>query len=409
MTLLGLAWIGSAWASFPATAEPIPTGTTPVATAAPEDRRPVRVRAMIDSGVAFLKSRQKPDGSWTEAGEPPAITALALRALVKELGNADPAVRRGYENLLSFQVEDGGIYRDLLANYNTAIALSTLTAANDPSLKPNIDRATAFLKGLQWTPDTRPQFVDEKEANTDKQVVQGIDDPYYGGFGYGGRSRGAGRPDLSNLHIALEALHDAGVDPADPVFQRALVFLSRTQNFSETNDQPWAGNDGGFIYGPSADRRGESFAGEFVDDAGERRLRSYGSMTYAGLKSFIYAGLTKDDPRVRAAFAWVSDNFTVTENPGMKFAGPDKAQDGLYYYFHTLARTLNVVDEPTLKTGDGTSVDWRTALINKLESAQADDGSWTGGKKWMENNATLVTAYVVLALQEVREDLMQHH
>jgi squalene-hopene/tetraprenyl-beta-curcumene cyclase len=403
---MGLSSVGLLSAVVPTIAEPATQSDIPIVVRVSDDPRLDRVKAMIDAGVAFLKSRQKADGSWTETGEPPAITALALRALVKELGNADPAVRRGYENLLSFQVQDGGIYRDLLANYNTAIALSTLTAANDPALKPNIDRATAFLKGLQWTPDTRPQFVGDKEANTDKQVVDGTQDPFYGGFGYGGRSRGAGRPDLSNLHIALEALHDAGVDPSDPVFQRALVFLSRTQNFSETNDQPWAGNDGGFVYGPSADRRGESFAGEYVDDAGARRLRSYGSMTYAGLKSFIYAGLSKDDPRVRAAFGWVSDNFTVTENPGMKFAGPDTAQDGLYYYFHTLARTLNVVDEPTLKTPDG-AVDWRTELINQLATLQAADGSWTGGKKWMENNPTLVTAYVVLALQEVREDLTQ--
>jgi len=56
------------------------------------------------------------------------------------------------------------------------------------------------------------------------------------------------RPDLSNAQFALQAMHDAGLKPEDPAFKAALVFLSRTQNSSETNDQPWAGNDGGFVY-----------------------------------------------------------------------------------------------------------------------------------------------------------------
>ena len=39
-------------------------------------------------------------------------------------------------------------------------------------------------------------------------------------------------------------------------------------------------------------------------------------MTYAGLKSFLYAGVSKDDPRVKAAVEWVRKHYTVTENPG---------------------------------------------------------------------------------------------
>ena len=68
-------------------------------------------------------------------------------------------------------------------------------------------------------------------------------------------------------------------------------------------------------------------------------------MTYAGLKSMIYAGLTKDDPRVKAAMEWIGKNWTLDENPGMQYADPSdpaSAQSGLYYYYHTLARALRL-------------------------------------------------------------------
>lgn len=371
---------------------------------------PAKVDQAIERGLAFLKSKQNENGSFGDAKLPPAVSALALRAFVKngQLPSNTDFVERGYQFLLSQQVGDGGIYKDLLANYNTAIAVSALAAANDPRYKEPIDRAVAYLKGLQWTPDTRPEYPGKEgekvpEANQGKQVVTGEDDAFYGGWGYGGRSRGAGRPDLSNAQITIEALNEAGVKSDDPAMQRAIKFLTRCQNFSETNDQAWAGNDGGFVYGPADKRQGESSAGEYTDASGKRMLRSYGSMTYAGLKSMIYAGLTKDDPRVKAAHDWIKSNWTLDINPGMQLAGPDSAKSGLYYYYHTLARALDTYGEPKLKLADGKEVDWRHELIEKLASLQAADGSWTGEKRWMENDPVIVTAYAVQALQEARD------
>ena len=371
---------------------------------------------LIETGLAYLKSTQNADGSWGTASDPPGITALALRSFA-EAGltpTTDADVARGYDKLLSYQLENGGIYKDLLANYNTAIALSALTAANDPKFKEPIDRAVAYLKGLQWTPDTKPEFVgnpDDKfpEQHRGEAFVKDESHPYYGGWGYGGRSRAPGRPDLSNAQMTIEALHDAGVDKSDPAMQRAIVFLSRIQNNSETNDRTWAGNDGVFVYSVGFDDRGESLAGETTDEAGNRRLRSYGSMTYAGLKSMILAGLSKDDPRVKAATKWIRENWTLDENPAMKFSGPEGAKSGLYYYYHTLSRALAANGEPTLTVAGGTTVDWRIELIEKLATLQQTDGSWIGEKRWMESNPILDTSYVVQALVEARNDLKERH
>ena len=92
-----------------------------------------RAQRLIDSGLAYLEQQQKPDGGWQADRDPPAITALAVRAFVLDPAYSvdDPVVERGLDKLLSYQVADGGIYQDLLANYNTAIAVSALSAAND--------------------------------------------------------------------------------------------------------------------------------------------------------------------------------------------------------------------------------------------------------------------------------------
>ena len=356
-----------------------------------------RTQALITKAEDFLKSRQKPDGGWADEKAPPAITAIVLHALVKgdRYDAKTPFVRRGYDKLLTHQLEDGGIYKDLLANYNTAIAVSAIAAANEPEFKDELDRAVAYLRTLQFTPGSVGPKGEKVEPGGER-------DTWIGGTGYGGHSR----PDGSNTQLYLEALKDAGVEPDDPAFQEALKFITRMQNRSESNDQAWATDDGGFVYTPA--NKGESQAGEYTGPDGRRLLRSYGSMTYAGLKSMIYAGLTKDDPRVKAAWDWITKNWTLDENPGMRAGKPENADWGLYYYYMTLARAHNAYDQPTFTGPDGKTHDWRLELIDKLATLQRPDGSFVGEKKWMEDNPVLTTSYVLLALNETLEDLRQH-
>ncbi len=351
-----------------------------------------QARTSIQKAAAFLIKVQQPDGAFVPSQAPVGMDALVLRSLVSAPGidASGPAIKKGYEKLLSFQLESGGIYKDSLANYNTAIAISALAAADKPEYRPAIDKAVAYLKGLQWTDAIAGPKGEKIDPNS----------AWYGGWGYGGMSRGAGRPDLSNVQMTLDALHDSGLKSDDPAYQAALKFISRLQNSSETNDQPWAGDDGGFIYGPSANGKGESFAGEYTDANGKRMLRSYGSMTYAGLKSMIYAGLTKDDPRVKAAWIWIRNNWTLDENPGIKASDPANAQYGLYYYYYTLARAMRVYGEPIITDAQGVRHDWRVELVVKLASLQREDGSWAGDKRWMEDNPVLTTSYALSALSD---------
>jgi squalene-hopene/tetraprenyl-beta-curcumene cyclase len=224
----------------------------------------------------------------------------------------------------------------------------------------------------------------------DQSEGKGPDDPFYGGAGYGGRNN---RPDLSNTSYMIEALRETGLPADDPALQKALIFVSRCQNLdSESNDQPWAKlvNDGGFIYTPAFD--GQSMAGE-AEGGG---LRSYGGMTYAGLKSMIYAGLTPDDPRVEAALRYIRNHYTLEENPGL-------GQQGLYYYYHTFAKAMALLGQDTFVDAAGNTHDWRAELVAALAARQGDDGSWVNPvDRFMEGDPNLVTAYCILALDHAR-------
>ena len=122
-------------------------------------------------------------------------------------------------------------------------------------------------------------------------------------------------------------------------------------------------------------------------------LRSYASMTYTGLKSMLYAGLTKDDKRVKAALNWLRKYYSVDQNPGLD-------QQGLYYYYHTFARSLTTLDEDLFEDVKGEKHDWRRELTDALAKRQKENGSWVNAAdRWLEGDPNLTTAYSLMALK----------
>lgn len=388
---------------------------------------------MSARAIAFLRSQQDATtGGWAhnpEGPNLPAISGLVLSGMIldPEIDASDPSVTRGLSYILSFRQGDGGIYDRILPSYNTAICLSALShAMNDPGDTPlsRLDRevilaARNFLISLQYSEDASTSG----EAGATTQRVS-RDHPFYGGVGYGG----SGRPDNSNLNLMLQALHDSGLEGDHAAFQRALVFLQRTQMLDDVNDMPYAdgSRQGGFIYATSPDAvrigQGESKAGETIetldDGTNVSRLRAYGSMTYAGFKSYLYADLAPDDHRVAAAYEWIRRNYTLEENPGV-------GTDGLYYYFVTFARALDALGEETIEpisparlpTTDAqtpqadeeapapVSRDWGNDLVDRLATLQNDDGSFRSvDDRWMEDNPVLITAYALIALQHAASE-----
>ena len=325
-----------------------------------------------EQAINFLRTTQADDGSWTTPTAP-GISGLVVVALLESGVPADdPTVAKGLKHLESFVQPDGGIYyvKSNHRNYETCIGILAFNKANEGGRYDKVlAGAEKFLRNLQW---------DEGEGLESSDTA-------YGGAGYGSHSR----PDMSNTQFLLETLQELGAKSEDPAIQKALVFVSRSQNLeTEHNTTPHAAkvNDGGFYYTPAAG--GTSQAGTTPEGG----LRSYGSMTYAGLKSMIYAGLTADDPRVKAATEWIRRFYTLEENPGM-------GQQGVYYYYHTFAAALDALEVYEFKDAAGSTHDWREELAEQLFELQQENGSWVNkAERWYEGDPNLATAYALRAL-----------
>jgi squalene-hopene/tetraprenyl-beta-curcumene cyclase len=372
-------------------AEDTPPTTQPAAEKAPISREQLKrkVGPVIERALKFQAAAQAEDGGWPgfKPGESdPAITALVAQTFIQDpnYGPEHPIVKRAIEFMLKYQQPDGGIYDPEMPylNYSTSVALMALAATRSPVLQSKVQAAQKCLADNQW--------VDPKCDNDGKLITPSH--PWYGGAGYGNNKR----PDLSNTQMMLEALHQSGLSADDPVYQKALKFVTRCQMLAMTNDQPFVTGtgDGGFIY--TAANAGQSMAGTQPADDGAQ-LRSYGSMTYAGFKSMLYAKVDRDDPRVKAAWNWIRGHYRLDSNPNMPGR---QSKEGLYYFYHVFAKALQAWGEPLVIDAKGVAHDWRADLADKLTAEQRADGSWVNdADRWMEGNPHLVTAYSVLALQ----------
>lgn len=341
------------------------------ATAAADDMSPpLRAKAQlaIDAGIKLLRSKQAANGSVLGST---GLTALSLTAILQNPAGADKTDKAAIDKYAGFIASkanaDGSIVeRQHDQSYNTAVAISALAATKDPKYAPLVAAGQKYIASAQ---------IGESRGFAPV-------DSWYGGMGYGGDER----PDVSNLYVALEALRATSYDPKDPVWQKALIFASRMQNRSESNDQKWAGNDGGFAYSPGMNPP------EMGGGTG-----SYGSMTAAGLYGLLLIGVEKSDPRVQAAYKWLTTNYTLEVNFGTH------SKTTLFYYYCAFAKVMAAYGEQEFVDGRGQRHNWRNDLATKLISLQNADGSWVNrdSNLWWEDRPELATAWSVLALEHV--------
>lgn len=347
----------------------------PQVTKSEQTSKNAQLSSVIRSGIGFLRASQANDGTFSiKAG--PGITALAITGALRcGEPHESPLVVKGLAALETFIKPDGGIYGSgRLKNYETCICIICFVEANkNGKYNKVLTDAKRFV--------TATQYGGAGDSTSE--------DVWDGGIGYGEK----GRPDLSNTAFMIEALVALETAPNDPAIQAALEFVSRCQNLdSPHNTTEFASKigDGSFYYTIPKEKVVPADDPDRYSANGG--IYGYGTMTYAGYKSMLYAGLGEDDPRVTSALKWITANYSLDINPRMGSAG-------LYYYYQTFSTALQAAALTKLTDEAGQSHNWRKELTLALAKRQGSDGSWSNeNDRWFENDKNLCTSFALLAL-----------
>ncbi len=321
----------------------------------------IRLHQCRQRGVAFLLRHQRDNGAWL-GRYGPAVTALATKALLQDGIHAGAApVRHALEFIESCRHADGGFYGDSERRYNTAIVLRTLASLPGTRFARQLIAARKFLQGHQRTKD--------------QAMVAWF---------MGSQPRKPPAPDWTLTPAQSDTGHK---------LRTAIRIAER-----------WDASDGMQSIPPVGNRAPQSNipnAGNVLD-AHERRagshLRTYGNITYAQLRSMIYAGLTAHDARVLRLRQWLRRHYTLAENPA------EGSRRGLFYYYLTLASVLHASHQRVFTDFHGRRHDWSRELLRRLSKMQRPNGSWrnSSNRSWLEGNQIMATTYAVLTLEELQ-------
>jgi squalene-hopene/tetraprenyl-beta-curcumene cyclase len=338
--------------------------------------------------VNFLKAGQSDDGAWRSSlygnfktGD--ALTPLAHLAMCEANHEHHDVLHRGADYLAGLTRQRGLIY----PVYTASLAVMALAHPRCPLREEARQTWLTFVRQRQLT----------------ESLGWRHDDREYGGWGYSQAIPVKPEPsddgpplvesNLSATAFALDALHEARIQPDDGLFRKALVFVERCQNFGE---HPLF-DDGGFYFMyDDAIRNKAGVIG--LDDSGRERYASYGSMTADGLRSLRLCGVARDHPRVTAACQWLDRHFSFT-NPGRWSRDRHHIQLSIHFYWlWVLAKALRSVD--------GLSTRWAETLTSELLAGQRTDGSWLNPNvEVREDDPIVATSLAVLTLVECRRAL----
>jgi len=275
-----------------------------------------QVNRAIDRGVEWLKTQQRPDGSFPcDHRQPVGATALSTYALLKSgVLASDPVVQKAIGFLR---------YQPFLHTYTVSVEIAALDAYG---ARGSEELTATLLGGAKW--------LEEQQR----------DDGLW--------SYPQGRVDLSNSQYAVLGIWIAerhGFKAKRETWGRLLKALAGLQN-----------RDGGFGY-----REGDA---------------STGSMTTAGIAMLsLSLERVADDPRygsarekgrsaLARAWRWLEEFFTVEGNPnGDRTVIPTHQ---LYYLFG-LERVAAIAGRR--KIGEH---DWYAEGAERIVGAQRPDGAW---------------------------------
>lgn len=370
-----------------------------------------KLKKTYAEAAKWLAEQQHPSGAWTMG--PPgrkepsaAYTALIVSGLAgapAEIRRTHAAVvARGIAYLLSARNLDGsfgeGPGRTYMKTYATALSLRALASVE------RTDRIEDALRGAQAYLK-RNQMKEGLHAGGQGYGDEGLKrDPETGEF----KRKISRITNLSATAEAAEAMNASGFSLSDEYWQLTAAYVRKCQNSSEVNRDPalreaWkkkgfsVGEGGDLVYTPEPDLSLHRAGSVQIGD--RRSFAGTGTMTYDGIKTYIYAGLAKDSPEVKAAVGWIRRNYSIESHPGFPYDARKRHHlRGLYYYYLTLTRALDAYGETPFVTADGRAHDWSRELAARLLKTVRQSRMWKNDNPaWYEGDPVLVTAYVMNA------------
>jgi hypothetical protein len=371
-----------------------------------------RVGKAIDLGVAYLKTRAGPHGSfgpiqnltnYTGGSEvypfPAGPTALALYALLKSgVPPEDPVVVRGFQWLREKQEVPGSSYEI------SCLILALEARANPPgNTEPKPDAARAprgagsvklAKPDAEWMETLLEQLLRRREKRPAWRyniAVPGTGSPLHSSEEYGGDL------DMSSTQLAILALAAAercGYRQPDSLYLELAAWVLEQQD----REGPAVARDTGTPGGSTvADRaRGWGYLPRKRRAAGDP---STGSMTACGMANLTLLGDILEGRRSvawkerladKAETAWWDGNawfvkeFQVSRNP---FGSSH------YYYLYCVERAADLRGVALLGGHD-----WYRRGATYLVENQATNGSWTSRSDYQPRD-TLCTAFALLFLR----------
>ena len=355
----------------------------------------------IDKGQAWLLKTQDKDGTWLGASTKGDIDAYGYQALVL-LALAKTGIKLEHKQMqagldavknLINQRKGGQKFANVLPGHRTypAACVAMLLDAlhiEHPKLDHDGKLNPPKMRG-KLPPDARKMM---------EEIVSFFEANQVGIWRYPGPSNS--NEDLSATQYAVLGLitaHRLGIKVNPNVFRKAMDTILSWQETSGPTVPFWIKNEG---WEPGGRYAGSEFIkGGTVQARGFRYQKAggpvCGSMTSAGVAclAIIKDALdlkgpekSKVDKGIVDGIGWLSENFSVKENPG-------NAGQWHYYYLYGIERAASLMSVQYIGKHD-----WYREGSELLISQQQSDGSWAkvgehGQSQWVQ------TAFALLFLK----------
>lgn len=363
----------------------------------------------------------------SKKGKSQAGTQASVPAKAK---NAEEAIARSIDYLMSKQAEDGGWHSEVYGGLRggaatTCLVLYSLAYAPAEYVDPHHEqllKAGDFLKlgldekGFASNPDGSPDYSnyasamllianDRLDLELSKHQQQRLVNYLLAAqldseHGYDSDSPEFGGWDLMGWMEPPKETAGTNISVTRLVVE-ALVIYSRQDDVREAlrRAEDWLGGcstrDGGFCFHPRQSHDGNK-AG-WYDDEREEAV-AYGTATADGLRILQVLNVQADDPRREGAIDWLTKNAkTKNKVPGFeeKVAESGWDQGLLWYYEFALSTTINNFPSKT-------QAYLAQSVVKRLVAEQNPEGFWENKSTRMrEDDPLIATSFALIALSNL--------